>query len=108
MTPIERIKAAGLEVLPAPEPDQIQMVQKKVGLPLPNELREMLSFCSGIDGFLGGIDFTGVGGYEQKEVFPNGLPFAADGDGNYWVLDVTPDTADGAPVFFACHDAPVM
>ena len=33
---------------------------------------------------------------------------AADGSGNFWVLDVTPDTTATAPVFFACHDAPVI
>jgi hypothetical protein len=81
-----------------------------VGLPLPNELREVLSFCSGIDGCLGGIDFTGemAMAYEQKEAFPNGLPIAADGCGNFWVLDITPETSLAAPVFFACHDAPVI
>jgi len=108
MTPIERIKAAGLQVLPAPEPDQVQMLRKKVGLPLPKELRGILSCCSGIDGFLGEIDFTGLGGYEQKDIFPNGLPFGADGDGNFWVLDLTPATIEAAPVFFACHDAPII
>jgi hypothetical protein len=46
--------------------------------------------------------------FEQKEVFPNGIPIARDGFGNFWVLDLTPQTAKTAPVFFACHDAPVI
>ena len=45
---------------------------------------------------------------QHKEVFPNGLPIAADGFGNFWVLDITPTTNQVAPVFFACHDAPVV
>ena len=39
---------------------------------------------------------------------PAGLPIAADGSGNFWVLDLTPDTVEVAPVFFHCHDAPVL
>jgi hypothetical protein len=56
-----------------------------------------------------GIDCTGRDmAFEQKEVFPNGIPIARDGFGNFWVLDLTPQTAKTAPVFFACHDAPVI
>jgi hypothetical protein len=76
---------------------------------LPKELREVLALCSGICGCLNGIDFTGKSmSFEQKDVFPNGLPIAADGCGNFWVLDITPMTTQAAPVFFACHDAPVV
>jgi hypothetical protein len=46
--------------------------------------------------------------FEAEEIFPNGLPIAADGCGNFWVLDITPKTTLIAPVFFACHDAPVI
>ena len=122
MTAIEHIKAAQaaklvaedgdpvrLELSPALGSDRIEALQKRVGLPLPKELREVLSFCSGIDGCLDGIDFTGKSmSFEQEEVFPNGLPIAADGCGNFWVLDITPQTTLAAPVFFACHDAPVI
>jgi hypothetical protein len=41
-------------------------------------------------------------------VFPTGLPVAGDGFGNFWVLDLTPAEAETAPVFFACHDPPVI
>ena len=55
------------------------------------------------------IDFTGASlSFEQKEVFPNGVPIAADGCGNFWVLDLTPQAVLVAPVFFACHDAPII
>jgi cell wall assembly regulator SMI1 len=122
MTAIEHIKAAqqarlvdgrGRAVainLTAPlASEQIDSLQKEVGLPLPEELRSLLAFCSGIDGCLGLIDFTGsTMSFGQEEVFPNGLPIAADGFGNFWVLDITPNTTQVAPVFFACHDAPVI
>jgi cell wall assembly regulator SMI1 len=89
--------------------EQIDSLQEKIGLPLPRELRELLAFCSGIDGCLDVIDFTGENaGFELQEIFPKGLPIATDGFGNAWVLDITPQTSDVAPVFFACHDAPVI
>src|SRR5439155_15441806 len=27
---------------------------------------------------------------------------------NFWVLDLTPDDVDTAPVFYLCHDPPVL
>jgi hypothetical protein len=122
MTAIEHIKAAqqaklvdedGEDVIltatPPQTPEQIDSLQQRVGQPLPEELRTVLGFCSGIDGSLDGIDFTGASmSFEHEEIFPNGLPIAADGFGNFWVLDITPQTTQVAPVFFACHDAPVI
>jgi cell wall assembly regulator SMI1 len=121
LTAIDHIKAAQqavlvdedgervrLELAPPLTPDDIVSLETKVGQPLPQDLRDLLSFCSGIDGCLEGIDFTGRNmAFEHAEVFPNGLPIAADGFGNFWVLDLTPETTRVAPVFFACHDAPV-
>ncbi|MEO6993020.1 MAG: SMI1/KNR4 family protein [Lacunisphaera sp.] len=122
MNAIERIKAAQqselihedgdpvcLELAPPLSADQINELQKLVGQPLPADLKALLAFCSGLEGCLDGIDFTGGRmSYEHVEVFPNGLPIAADGCGNFWVLDLTPTTTQAAPVFFACHDAPVI
>jgi cell wall assembly regulator SMI1 len=89
--------------------EQIDSFQAKIGLPLPRELQELLAFCSGIDGCLDVIDFTGENaGFEMEEIFPKGLSIATDGFGNAWVLDITPETGNVAPVFFACHDAPVI
>jgi hypothetical protein len=34
--------------------------------------------------------------------------FAGDVFGNFWILDLPPDEVETAPVFFACHDAPVI
>lgn len=122
MTAIEHIKAAQksglvdrdgdpvvLELAPGLDAHEIDALEKEVGQALPEELRSLLSFCSGIGGCLDGIDFTGRGmAFEHNEVFPNGLPIACDGFGNFWVLDITPQTTKTAPVFFACHDAPVV
>jgi hypothetical protein len=58
---------------------------------------------------LGNIDFTGESeGFEYEAAFPRCIPIAHDGFGNFWVLDGSPEGAAVAPVFFACHDAPVI
>ena len=123
MTAIEHIKAAqqaklvdedgepvNIELLPPLTLEEIDSLQKRVGQPLPEELRTLLTFCSGMEGgSLDGIDFTGSRmSFAHEAIFPSGLPIAADGFGNFWVLDITPQTTRVAPVFFACHDAPVI
>jgi hypothetical protein len=53
------------------------------------------------------IDFTGDSfSVELDELFRSGLPIAHDGSGNFWVLDRAP--AEAGPVFFLCHDPPVV
>ena len=48
------------------------------------------------------IDLTGESfSVELEELFPAGVPIAHDGAGNFWVRD-------GTPVFFLCHDPPVV
>jgi hypothetical protein len=55
------------------------------------------------------VDVTGRGmDYEHRDVFPLGLPIAADGAGNFWVLDLTAREMAAAAVFFACHDPPIV
>ena len=42
-------------------------------MPLPQELRTLLAFCSGIESLLDGIDFTGASlssGFAYEEIFP--------------------------------------
>lgn len=122
MTAIEQIQAAqrdrlvnedgetvSLELLPPLAPDKISCLESRIGVPLPKDLCELIGFCSGIEGFLEQIDFSGENlSFEMSEIFPHGLPIASDGCGNFWVLDITSETKSTAPVFFACHDAPVM
>jgi cell wall assembly regulator SMI1 len=99
-----------VELAPAAPPEELERLEGELGLPLPRELRATLELTTGIDGgALESIDFTGrTLDVEVRELFPAGLPVAADGYGNFWVLDLTPDEPETAPVFFLCHDAPVV
>jgi cell wall assembly regulator SMI1 len=99
-----------LELAPATTDAEIVLLEAELGLQLPHELRTLLGHTAGVAGSaLAAIDFTGrsfsVG---TEELFPAGLPVASDGYGNHWVLDLTPSDHDVAPVFFLCHDAPVV
>ncbi len=76
---------------------------------MPAEIRELLAFCRGFYAALDVVDFTGEQcSFQQDEIFPHGLPIAADGYGNFWVVDLLPSSTDWAPIYFACHDAPVV
>lgn len=78
--------------------------------PLPGEIRELLRFSRGFSGLAADpVDFTGGDHlFEMPEVFPHALPIAADGYGNYWVVDLFPDSESWGPIYFACHDPAVV
>lgn len=44
----------------------------------------------------------------MEEVFPHAIPLAHDGFGNYWIVDLGPQSVDWAPIYFASHDPPVI
>ena len=106
---VMRRRNVSLELADGLQPGELAALEAELGVPLPGELRVLLAETSGITGVLDAIDFTGRGlEFELHEVFPAGLPVAGDGFGNFWVLDLAPERADVAPVFFACHDPPVI
>lgn len=78
-------------------------------VPLPDELRALIAQTPVVEGGPIEVDLTGrsfsVG---LEELFPAGLPIAHDGSGNFWLLDLTPDVSWPVPVFFLCHDPPVV
>jgi hypothetical protein len=69
-----------------------------------------LLYCRGFNGVLESIDFSGglAGGFGMEDIFPHALPVAHDGFGNYWIVDLTEKSTTWGPIFFACHDAPVI
>jgi len=76
----------------------------------PDDVRDLLEFCSGIEGTLEKIDFTGrsLSDYFEFDFLPHGLTIAHDGCGNGWVVDMQTGATDWGPIYFCCHDAPVM
>lgn len=90
--------------------DEVARFERTLPCPLPDDVRELLRFCRGFEGGAADfVDFTGARcNFSQEDVFPYGLPFAADGFGNFWVVDLVPDSKIWGPIYFACHDAPVI
>lgn len=96
--------------LPPLTEQEIADLPARVGAELPVELVELLRRCSGLDGVLEQVDISGraIAGFELPEIFPRALSIAHDGSGNSWVLDLAPGATGSAPVYFACHDPPVI
>jgi SMI1 / KNR4 family (SUKH-1) len=82
--------------------------ETRLPCPLPDEMGELLRFARGFDGVLDGIDFVDWEGFGMEDIFPHARKLAADGYGNYWVVDLTHESKSFGPIFYACHDAPVV
>jgi hypothetical protein len=106
-------KRTKLDLLPPSTSAEITSLESRLPCPLPEDIRELLLYCRGSScealDFVDFIDFTGADCmFEYADAFPHGLPFAADGCGNFWVVDLWPDSRTWGPIYFACHDAPVI
>lgn len=99
-----------LELHPGLTNEEIASLEQRLPCQLPLEIRTLLKATRGFDGIAADrVDFTGEGMfYEQEDLFPHGLPIASDGFGNFWVVDLTAESETFGPVYFACHDAPVI
>jgi len=98
-------------LLPGLTAQEIDAFAATLFAPPPADVRDLLTFCTGIDGLLDQLDFTGKDlreGFGLDFLLPGGLPIAHDGFGNYWVVDIPPGADAWGPIYFCCHDAPVM
>ena len=98
-----------LELFPGLSNTELQDFANRVPCRIPPEIAELLGACSGFSGTVEQVDFSGRDlMFEFDAAFPYGLPIAADGYGNFWVVDLLPDATAWGPIYFACHDAPVI
>jgi hypothetical protein len=122
MTPLDIIRRAqadtltdedghlvALELLPGLSHAELEDFARRVPCSVPPEIIELLRACGGLEGTIDQVDFTGsIPTFEFEAAFPYGLPLATDGFGNFWVVDLHPDSARWGPIYFVCHDAPVI
>jgi SMI1 / KNR4 family (SUKH-1) len=104
-------KAVTVRLLPGLPAAEIDALADSLPVPPPDDVRDLLAFCSGIDGALEQIDFTGrslAGGFGLDFLLPHGHPIAHDGCGNFWAIDLQPGASNWGPGYYCCHDAPVM
>src|SRR5262245_17846478 len=99
-----------VELLPGLSETELREFASKLPCPLRADVRELLAFCRGLEGSaLDVVDFTGRDlSFEYEPAFPHGLPIGGDGFGNFWVVDLQPHSREFGPIYFACHDAPVI
>jgi hypothetical protein len=102
--------ASDFRLLPPMSEKELAVVSSNLPCPIPKDSRELLMFASGFEGtWLGSISFAPAHespGFER--IFPYAVELANDGAGNYWVVDLTKDSKFWGPIFYACHDAPVI
>ena len=122
MTPTEILKSILTEQYVSEDGDEYK-VELKEGLTderldelakrlqtgqVPNEIRELLKFASGIEfSGLEEVTFDGVGQFGFEEFFPHSVQLAGDGFGNFWILDVDKN-GNWGNVFYVCHDPAVI
>src|SRR5687768_9328666 len=98
-----------LTLLPPMTDDELEQLRSRLPCVLPEHIRDLLKFCRGFEGSPADpVDLAGELPYEQVEIFPHGLPIAGDGFGNFWVVDLNANSGDFGPIYFACHDPPVI
>lgn len=58
----------------------------------------------------GTVDLSGlsISGQWLEDFAPNAVALAADGCGNSWSVDLGPESRTWGPVYYFCHDPPVI
>jgi|HubBroStandDraft_4_1064222.scaffolds.fasta_scaffold107482_1 hypothetical protein len=110
-------KQKTLGLLPPLTERELSAFEASLPCALPEEMRESLRFASGLGGAacrlsdrfeIDEVRFGDINGFGLDEVFPHAKEVAVDGCGNSWVIDLTSESKTCAPIFFACHDPPVV
>jgi hypothetical protein len=110
-------KEKALTLFPPLSEQELSAFQASLPCPLPEEMHELLRFASGFGGAacrlgkrfeIEEVRFADVQGFGLEDVFPHAKELAVDGCGNSWIIDLTSESKTFAPIFFSCHDPPVI
>jgi len=100
---------SSFKLLPPMNEDEIKELTSRIPCPIPTEIVELLRFARGFAGtWLEEVKFATLPDFGLEEIFPCAIELAHDGCGNFWVLDLTKHSSQWGPIFYACHDAPVI
>jgi cell wall assembly regulator SMI1 len=105
----EDAKERILELQPPATEAELRKLEAALPCPLPDDVRAALRVSKGlVNGPLESFSLVDLEGFGLEDMLPYAYSIAHDGFGNYWVLDLLPSTTTWGPVFFACHDPPVL
>lgn len=113
------LRAERVELLPPLDDEEFRRLEAQIPCPLPEDARDLFRYARGfrvrhpvLHGAhyrLSDVDLSGLDAeFGLEQVFPRALSMADDGCGNYWVVDLTRNSASWGPVFYACHDPAVV
>lgn len=98
-----------VRVLPPVTAQRLGEIEWTAGMRLPAELRELVLTTAGLESeLMETFDFACVERCEIPGLFGWMLNVQADGAGNYWVVELRERMPVLGPVWFLCHDAPVL
>ena len=88
---------------------ELRALEARLPCPIPDDIREALRVSKGLaDGPIDPFSLVDLEGFGLEEMLPYGHSIGHDGSGNFWVLDLLTTTTVWQPVFYACHDPPVL
>jgi len=98
-----------VSLLPALEQAQIDAFAEKLPCPLPQDLAEVLRQTSGFaESPLDVARFDTLAPIGLGDAMPWACELMTDGCGNAWVADLQPDSTFWGPIYYICHDPPVI
>jgi hypothetical protein len=98
-----------LKLLPPATEQEIDKLAARLPCPIPAEILEAMRVTAGLaNGPLESFSLVDIGGFGLEEIFPCAYSIAGDGFGNFWVVDLLPNSTNWSPVFYVCHDPPVV
>jgi cell wall assembly regulator SMI1 len=98
-----------ISLLPPATTAELEALERVLPAALPAEIREALLVSKGLaNGPLESFSLLDLEGFGLEEVFPHPYSIAHDGYGNYWIIDLLPTSKSWGPIYYACHDPPVI
>lgn len=108
-------------------PEELEQVRCSLPCSMPLEMEECLRYSRGLKlvreapgvgkfhdvplGVIeGAVDWSSLclDGQYLEEIMPCAISIATDGFGNSWNMDITADSKFWGPIYFVCHDPPVV
>ena len=98
-----------IALLPPVSAAELDALERRLPAPLPAEIRDALRLTKGLaNGPLESFSLLDLEGFGMEEAFPHAYSIAHDGFGNYWVIDLLSNSTSWGPIYYACHDPPVI